>query len=280
MALSVGPNQNYRLREMRDQAVGRARSEIRSPSRRGREFGEVLNHPKAGEVVGRFPSDFNKAPLRTRPTKMAQVVQRSRQQPRSPVAALMARDGVSTSTKFSRRFSAAFGAKADPQADVKTETVQVQTGAGKSDNKPAWMSLLSDAPTEPVKTPSQHEANEAARVKAMMDKREEIKGADRMLKSLGGFSELERSMKKNDERILREAGKMETKLQSGAGKSSKTSKQDEMMDTMKDQMAMDQQLNMRYLAIQQKLDRSQDELLSNLMSVRDDAVKAAIDGEQ
>jgi hypothetical protein len=139
------------------------------------------------------------------------------------------------------------------------------------------MSLLGDAPK-----PDADARAAAAHAKVLADKQKELRAADKFLGTIGGYSELEKSMQRNDARILAQAGKIDRSLRNTGEpqnpQAPKTS-QSQMMDMMKSEAVMTQQLNMRYLAIQEKLDKGQDELLSNLMSTRDEAVKAAIDGE-
>ena len=85
-------------------------------------------------------------------------------------------------------------------------------------------------------------------------------------------------MKRNDERILKQAGKLERKLGSPSRPAAPASAQQQGMDFMKTDAVMNQQLNMRYLAIQEKMQRGVDSLISNLMKARNDAVKEAISG--
>jgi hypothetical protein len=112
LALSINPNQTYRLRDLRDDAVPRSRGEPRAPTRRPR-FEDKLRDPKAGELVGQFPVGFDKAPRRPprRQNTLNEATQRMR--PRQAVAALMAKEGMSTATKFGTRPIAA-AAKESP----------------------------------------------------------------------------------------------------------------------------------------------------------------------
>lgn len=281
MSVSVGTNKTYQLRQLRDDAAPR-RGELRAPTRRGKEFGDILKHPKAGEVVGRFPTTFDKAPARQRLGTAPLQLARERQKPRSAVAALMAREGVSTSTKFSRRSvkmtSAGFGGRADKSRaddEVRTDTQQVGKGEANRNELPAqpvWMSLLGEKAKHHEKPKDAIEARE----QALQDKQQEIKAAEKFMGTIGGYSELEKSMKQNDQRILAQAGKIDGGMRESKGPKSQ---QTRMMELVKNEAVMTQQLNMRYLAIQDKLEKGADELLSNLMAKRDEAVKAAIDGD-
>ena len=282
MSVSVGNNKTYQLRQLRDDAQPR-RGELRAPTRRGREFGDILHHPKAGEVVGQFPAKFDKAPARQRLGKAPLQLARERQKPRSAVAALMAREGVSTSTKFSRRSvkltSAGFGgraARAQGDDEARTETQQLDKSGEANRNElpaqPVWMSLLGEKAKHHDKPKDAIEARE----QALQDKQQEIKAAEKFMGTIGGYSELEKSMKQNDQRILAQAGKIDGGIRENKGPKSQ---QTRMMELVKNEAVMTQQLNMRYLAIQDKLEKGADELLSNLMAKRDEAVKAAINGE-
>ena len=55
----VSNQQPVRLRDLRDTAVPRDKSEVRAPTRRPK-FEDSLKHEKAGEVVGEFPPKFDK----------------------------------------------------------------------------------------------------------------------------------------------------------------------------------------------------------------------------
>src|SRR5690348_9569411 len=119
MAAPVGNNQTYRLRDLRDTALPRDKSELRPLTRRPR-FEDALKHEKAGEIVGEFPQRFDKSFTKQALRRSPVTVATERQQPRQAVAALMAREGISTSTKFG----------ANPK---KTEPE-----AAPDEKKPAW----------------------------------------------------------------------------------------------------------------------------------------------
>ena len=92
-----------------------------------------------------------------------------------------------------------------------------------------------------------------------------LKAAYRFLSSLEGHSDLERKLRSYDEQILREA----TLDRPGHGPPS-------AMDSMRQQLAFNQQLNLRYLAIQEKLNSGTQSLLSNLMKRKHDAIREVL----
>lgn len=257
MAVSVGQNQNYRLRDLRNEQLGKAKGEggAQRPSRTTRRFEETLKNPKAGEVVGEFPAKYDKAPQRQQLRRQPLLVAKDRSRPRSAVAALMAREGISTHTKLSSKWQKAARDERAKQAEQE-----------KADEAPAWMALLDEVDPE---------------AKARMEKKQrEIKAVDGFLSTVGGYSELEQSLKRNDERTLAEAGKLDKALRasgSAVGQGPKT-KQEQQMAIMKAEMAMDQQLNLHYLALQDKMQKGYEGLLSNIMKIRNDLTKEAISG--
>ena len=93
-AVSGNNNQPMRLRDLRDSTLPRDKSEVRAPTRRPK-FEDSLKHEKAGEVVGEFPSKFDKGLSKQTLRRSALQVATERQKPRQAVAALMAREGIS-----------------------------------------------------------------------------------------------------------------------------------------------------------------------------------------
>lgn len=262
MAISVGNNQNYRLRELRNEQLGRTKGEAgetRRPSRTTRRFDESMKNPKAGEVVGEFPAKYDRAPKRQQLRRDPLQVAKERSRPRSPVAALMARDGISTHTKMGAKFAA------------RAKESQTKREEEKAAEQPAWMTLLDEAV-----------AGDAEAKARLEKKKQEIKAVDGFLDVVGGYSELEQSIRRNDERTLKEAGRVDRALQMGSASFSSSggpkTKQEQQMSLMKAEMQMDQQLNMRYLALQDKMQKGYEGLMSNIMKLRNDLAKEAISG--
>jgi hypothetical protein len=79
-------------------------------------------------------------------------------------------------------------------------------------------------------------------------------------------------MKGHDQRILHEAGRLERALPASGSRESMN------VELIKREMAMDQQLNLKYLELQDRLSRGQETLLSNLLKIRSETVKEAISG--
>lgn len=311
MALSVDNKQTYRLRDLRDTAVPRDRSEVRSPSRRPK-FEDSLSHPKAGQVVGEFPAKYDKAPRKPEPKRNALQVAAERQRPRQAVAALMAKEGISTFTKFGRQISNAAAAERTAKGQGAESAV---FGAGAAGGQPAWMTLLDDDKKSPAAAsaartssssantfslePKSSEAraeakaeeradikSTAARLKRLEEQKAELSALQKFSDSIDGYSTLEKYMKNQDTRVLKEAGRLERASQYAVGQGNLqggrndglAGKQATNMDLMRKEMAMNQQLNLQYLALQDKLSRGTQSLLSNLLKARSEATKNAISG--
>ncbi len=262
MAISVDNNRTYRLRDLRDNAVPRDKSEVRAPSRRAK-FEDRLSHPKAGQVVGEFPAKFDKTKdkpqLRRNPVEVAA----ERQRPRQAVAALMAKEGLSTFTKFGARF----GAGTSGPAEEKKEEQKVE-------QKAAWMTLLDDDGLKRAEKSASDRALED-RLKRISDQQKELDSLNKFSTQIDGYSALSTQMKSQDQRVLREAGKLE---RSSFNDLRAMPKEKMNLELMKKEMAMNQQLNMQYLALQDKLQRGLTSLLSNLLKVRSECTKNSISG--
>jgi hypothetical protein len=263
MAAVSGNNQPVRLRDLRDSALPRDKSEVRSPTRRPK-FEDSLKHDKAGEVVGEFPSKFDKGlgkqTLRKSPLKVAA----ERQQPRQAVAALMAKEGISTATKFGSLSKNASkgggGASEAKKADDEEQKVEAK--------KPAWMKLAGDRPED------KEELGFAERIQRLRDQQKELKDLNKFSNDVDGYSSLQKHLSSNDKRVLDEAGRLERS--SFASVRNSGDKQAMNMELMKKEMQMNQALNMQYLALQDKLQRGLTSLLSNILKTRSEATKNAI----
>ncbi|MCC6807966.1 MAG: hypothetical protein IT381_11120 [Deltaproteobacteria bacterium] len=261
----VSNQQPVRLRDLRDTAVPRDKSEVRAPTRRPK-FEDSLKHEKAGEVVGEFPPKFDKGLSKQTLKRSALQVATERQQPRQAVAALMAREGISTSTKWGSTLKKApvfgAGASGDKSDKDKTDDAKVE------EKKPAWMMLAGDSPEDKANLAF------ADRIKRLRDQQKELKDLDKFSKTVDGFSTLDQHMRANDKRVLQEAGRIERSSEKqllGSG-----NKESMNLELMKKEMAMNQALNMQYLALQDKLQRGLTSLLSNLLKTRSEATKNAI----
>jgi len=261
VALSVNNNQTYRLRDLRDNAVPRDRSEPRAPSRRPK-FQDSLSHPKAGEVVGEFPAKYKKTKDKPQPKENTLQVAAKRQQPRQAVAALMAKEGISTATKFGARFGAGASSRTDDKAEEKREEQQS-----------AWKGLLDDNDAKPAPEKSASDKGIEERLKRLRDQEKELNQLKKFSSEIDGQPVAD-YMRKQDQRVLKEAGRLERSSEF----SGLSAKEAQNMDLLKKEMAMSQQLNMQYLQMQQKLERGLETLLSNLLKARNETVKNAISG--
>ncbi len=253
MAPISGNNQPVRLRDMRDRALPRDKTELRAPTRRPK-FEDSLKHEKAGEVVGEFPSKYNKGQKREKPKGTLEIAAK-RQQPRQAVAALMAREGISTSTKFG----------SVPGRDKAQESKSKEKAAEK---RPAWMALAGDKPED------KQELGFEERIKRLREQQKELKSLNQFSSSLEGYSTLDTQLRSNDKRVLQEAGRLDR----ASFTQIKGSKESANIELMKKEMAMNQALNMQYLQLQDKLQRGLTSLLSNLLKTRSEATKNAISG--
>lgn len=249
-------NTPVRLRDLRDTTLPRDKSEVRAPTRR-KKFEDKLSHEKAGEVVGEFPAKFDKGLGKSTLKRSALVVATERQQPRQAVAALMAKEGISTATKFG-----AFKKKS--AADDLEEAKET---AKSEEKKPAWMMLAGD------KAENTQELGFAERIKRLRDQQKELKDLNKFSSDIDGYSALDQHLRGNDRRVLDEAGKLE---RSSFANLKGGNKEAMNLELMKKEMAMNQALNMQYLALQDKLQRGLQSLLSNLLKTRSEATKNAI----
>ena len=258
MAAISGNNQPMRLRDMRDKALPRDKSEIRAPSRRPK-FEDSLKHEKAGEVVGEFPSKYNKGTKREKPRGTLEAAAK-RQQPRQAVAALMAKEGISTSTKF--------GSFPGRKAGGAVEKTEAKTEAKTVEKRRAWMSLAGDKPED------KQELAFEERIKRLREQQKELKALDKFSNDIEGSPSLDKQMRSNDKRVLTEAGRLDR----ASFTQIKGNKESGNLELMKKEMAMNQALNMQYLQLQDKLQRGLTTLLSNLLKTRSEATKNAISG--
>jgi hypothetical protein len=255
LALSVDNNKTYRLRDLRDSAVPRDKSELRAPSRR-RKFEDRLSHPRAGQVVGEFPAKYEKTAERPQPRRRTLEVAAQRQQPRQAVAALMAREGISTATRH--------GARLEP-ADAMPEGLSEKP-------KNAWASLLEDAPKAPAhfEKSASDQAMEA-RLKRLKSQEKELHSLEKFAHDVDGRAAYSSHLRQMDARVLKEAGRLERSSTLAVGDA-----QQRNIELMQKEMAMNQQLNLQYLQLQEKLQRGLTSLLSNLLKVRSEATKSSI----
>lgn len=280
MAVSSPGGQTFRLRDLREAEVGRDKSELRPSSRRTQRFDESLKN-KAGEVVGEFPAKYDKAPARFQAPKNLLVVAQKRQQTRSPVAALMAREGISTFTRLGVKIQTRREEMERDESEADTQKLSGRFWKPLADDAKLMKSvdrLMAEAGTSGSESDIVNSIqNIEDREQAILDKKNELKKLDGFMASVGGYSMLENSMKQNDARILQEAGKMDRSL-ARQNKNLK-GKDVTMLDMVKNDMVLSHQLNLRYLALQEKLSNPSNDILSNILKVRSDAVKSAISGE-
>jgi hypothetical protein len=256
VAAISGNNQPVRLRDLRDSTLPRDKSEVRAPTRRPK-FEDSLKHEKAGEVVGEFPQKFDKGLTKQALRRSPVQVATERQQPRQAVAALMAKEGISTATKFGST-----SRKRDPSEAQEERKIE--------ERKPAWMMLAGDFADGASKDKA--ELGFAERIKRLRDQQKELQSLNKFSNEVDGYSSLEKHLRSNDKRVLDEAGRLER----ASFVQVRGSKEQMNMELMKKEMAMNQALNMQYLALQDKLSRGMRNLLSNLLKTRSEVTKNAI----
>lgn len=248
-------NQPVRLRDLRDSTLPRDKSEVRAPTRR-KKFEDTLKHEKAGEVVGEFPQRFDKGLTKQTLRRSALQVAKERQQPRQSAAALMAKEGISTATKFGSML------KKKPDEAAAEEKVEEA-------KKPAWMMLAGDKNAEGDK----QELGFSERIQRLRDQQKEMAALNKFSNDIDGYSSLDKHLRTNDKRVLMEAGRLE---RSSFATVKAGNKEAMNLELMKKEMQMNQALNMQYLALQDKLQRGLQTLLSNILKARNEVTKNSI----
>jgi len=239
VAISLSDRQPVKLRDLRSQNAGPRQllGEFRRSVQPKEKFDNLLQDQKAGEVVGAFPENYDKAPKRAGRSKNVLLEAQKKQDKRSPEAELMAKEGVSGLTKFSRRF--------EMQSSTKDKSISLEQSA----STPAWMQLLNTG---------------------SVPKKADTKKEDDMYKML------QKAMSSHDSRVLKEAGKIDKTLMDKLKKASVHTKdlkqvmKQEMNQSQRQNMlylGLQENLShqMRFYS-----------LLSNLMKARDEASKSAI----